>query len=289
MRVVHHASGTALLAGASPLLEASEAENGLLLALCAAPLVHDGGSAPKPPPDTAGAALWMSVEGDAGPVAVAIRTPLRNLILSRASAGAVHALASDLAARDVALPGVTSVPETARGFAEEWTRLRGLRAEVTMRQALYQLTSVVPPERPPRGALRAPRPAEVPMLSAWMRSFAHDAGLPPAEHEVLASRLPVLVEGGALFVWDVDGAPVSMAATAGKTRHGARVSYVYTPADFRGRGYASACVAALSAQVLASGRRFCTLYADIDNPTSNGIYQRLGYRRIGDYEMLGFS
>jgi predicted GNAT family acetyltransferase len=288
MRVVHHASGAALLAHAGPFLEASEAENGLLLGICAAPLPDPAGQHGGHP-HAPGAALWVSVEGDAGPVAVAIRTPPFNLVLSRASPEVVDALASDLSACGVALPGVNGDVATARAFADQWTRLRGVRATVTMRQALYQLTSVVPPDPPPPGAIRSPRPAEVPMLAAWMRSFGRDAGLPHAEHEVLAGRVAALVEGGALFMWDVDGAPVSMAAVGARTQRGARVGFVYTPADLRGHGYASACVAAVSAHALASGCRFCTLYTDLANPTSNGIYRRLGYQRLGDCEMIAFS
>ncbi len=79
-----------------------------------------------------------------------------------------------------------------------------------------------------------------------------------------------------------------MASLLGATRHGIRVGLVYTPPALRGRGYASACVAATSDRALASGRRFCTLYTDLANPTSNGVYRRIGYRRIGDSRMIGF-
>ena len=41
-----------------------------------------------------------------------------------------------------------------------------------------------------------------------------------------------------------------MAASAGKTPNGVRVNNVYTPPPLRGRGYASACVAHLSQELL---------------------------------------
>jgi predicted GNAT family acetyltransferase len=63
---------------------------------------------------------------------------------------------------------------------------------------------------------------------------------------------------------------------------------VYTPPGRRGRGYATALVAALSAELLAAGRRFCFLYTDLANPTSNRIYQRIGYERVCDSAEIRF-
>ena len=41
-------------------------------------------------------------------------------------------------------------------------------------------------------------------------------------------------------------------------------------------------VAALSQKELDGGARFCVLYTDLRNPTSNGIYPRVGYRPLCD-------
>ena len=82
-----------------------------------------------------------------------------------------------------------------------------------------------------------------------------------------------------MLLWEDDG-PVSLAGYGGETPHGIRVGPVYTPPEHRGRGYATALVAALSAARLAEGRRFCFLHTDLANPTSNAIYERIGYERV---------
>ena len=87
---------------------------------------------------------------------------------------------------------------------------------------------------------------------------------------------------GALFLWEAGGAPVSMALVAGRTRHGVRIGYVFTPRDRRGRGYAGALTAALSQLMLDQGARFCVLCTDLANPTSNALYPRVGYRPLCD-------
>ncbi|MDQ3529019.1 MAG: GNAT family N-acetyltransferase, partial [Actinomycetota bacterium] len=89
------------------------------------------------------------------------------------------------------------------------------------------------------------------------------------------------------LLWD-DGGPVSLAAAVGPTPNGIRIVSVYTPPPLRGRGYAGACVAELTARMLTR-YRFCFLYADLANPTSNAIYQRLGYHPVGDAGTYAFS
>ena len=60
-------------------------------------------------------------------------------------------------------------------------------------------------------------------------------------------------------------------------RKGVRVGYFYTPPKLRGRGSASRIVAFLSQEMLDAGCAFCVLYTDLSNPTSNAMYQRVGY------------
>lgn len=84
--------------------------------------------------------------------------------------------------------------------------------------------------------------------------------------------------------WEVDGAPGSWPRTPVT-----RVSAVYTPAQHRGRGYASTNVAALSQRTLDAGVEACMPYTDLANPVSNKIYQRIGYRPVADAQEWLFS
>ena len=67
-----------------------------------------------------------------------------------------------------------------------------------------------------------------------------------------------------------------------------RISGVWTPPELRGHGYASGVVAALSTARLDAGEA-CMLYTDLANPTSNAIYQAMGYRRVGDSISIAFG
>ncbi|MFO7545350.1 MAG: GNAT family N-acetyltransferase, partial [Trueperaceae bacterium] len=57
----------------------------------------------------------------------------------------------------------------------------------------------------------------------------------------------------------------------------------------RRRGYATALVAAVTQAMLDEGRRFCSLFTDLANPTSNAIYQRIGYRPVSDVAVIDFE
>ena len=83
-------------------------------------------------------------------------------------------------------------------------------------------------------------------------------------------------------MWEDVGQPVSLAGVGRPTAHSMSVGPVFTPVEFRGNGYATSLVAQVSQEILDSGKTMATLYTDLSNPTSNAIYQRIGYRRVGD-------
>jgi hypothetical protein len=48
-------------------------------------------------------------------------------------------------------------------------------------------------------------------------------------------------------------------------------------------------VAAQSQAALDAGRRFCFLFTDAANPTSNHIYQAIGYEHVRDVVVYQFE
>ena len=222
--------------------------------------------------------LRAVVDGDRT-MAVALMTPPFPVVLSKADPEAVAMLVQDLI--DEQLPGVNGPSEAADQFAEAWSKLRREKVGPVRSQRIYQLTTVVPPARVP-GRLRQAVSADKPLLLDWFRGFADEAmGSDSVEAQLSDANLDRFLGAGRLYVWDV-GEPVSMAAFGGDTPNGVRVSAVYTPPSSRGRGYASSCVASLSQMLLDEGRKFCFLYTDLSNPTSNKIYRQIGYEPVCD-------
>jgi predicted GNAT family acetyltransferase len=146
-----------------------------------------------------------------------------------------------------------------------------------LEQRIYRLDAVEHPTGVP-GALRVATHEDLDLAVAWGEEFARDAG---QQFGTRRSTVEAWIEHGGLFLWE-DDEPRSIAVAQGRTPNGVRVGYVFTPPESRGRGYASACVAAVSQTLLDHGISFCVLYTDVSNPTSNAIYQRIGYRPIAD-------
>lgn len=145
---------------------------------------------------------------------------------------------------------------------------------------------LIPLSRPPTGRLRPAREEDRELVAGWIAAFSAEAL--PSEPLNAAELAAHRISREMLFLWE-DPDPVAMAAWAGKTPNGVRVNLVYTPPPRRRRGYASGCVSEVTRLLLERGNRFCFLFTDLSNPTSNSIYQRLGYRPVCDATDYDFA
>lgn len=274
------------LAQAEPLLLADEARHNLLLGI--AGTIRD---TPDLYPERH---LWL-VSDDGRPVAAAMRTPPYNLILGAPESDeALAALAAAVAAEE--FPGVVGATPEVEAFAQLWAPRAGVTARVGMRQGVYALERVE--ELPPvSGTVRVATMDDRALVLRWWIAFGeevlHEGG--PGRDMAEATvdhRLSSPLTG--ILLWEDGGEVVSLAGWGGRTPNGIRVGPVYTPPELRGRGYATAVTAELSQQLLdgrlvEGGRRFCFLYTDLANPTSNAIYERIGYRRVCESAEISFE
>jgi uncharacterized protein len=274
----------AFLGEAGPLLLADEARHNLILGL--ASNARDG--------LYEHARLWLVRDGGR-PVAAALQTPRNNFVLARPeSSEALSALVDALTSEDV--PGVIGAEPEVQEFVELWSRRTRSVVRTSMRQGVFELARVEPPPGAP-GSSRVATRDDRELLLLWFIAFAeetHHEGGPGRERveRTLDHRL-TSANAGALL-WEDDGEPVSLAAWGGRTPNGIRIGPVYTPPERRGRGYATALTAELSQRLLdgelfEGGRRFCFLYTDLANPTSNAIYERIGYRRVCESAEITFG
>jgi predicted GNAT family acetyltransferase len=267
------------LATAGDFLAAREAEHNLIFGIC---------SNLRTNPTMFGGPPYLAVVTDSGRVvAAALRTPPHRLILSEIDdAAAIRLLVEDVRSPD--LGGVLGPREHARAFVEAWTTGGGAPPRLAISERIYRLTSVVPP-RPVLGTVRVATPADRDLVVAWTEGFMRDA-FGAADPEEVVSTADRWLSGRerTLYLW-VDGEPVSLAGVGGPTPNGIRIGPVYTPPAARRQGYASALVAAVSQAELDAGRRFCFLFTDLANPTSNHVYMDIGYEPVCDVDGYAFD
>jgi predicted GNAT family acetyltransferase len=220
-------------------------------------------------------------------VGVAARTPPYNLVLSEIDdPSVIEAFADDLAGDN--LPGVLGPVDAAKRFAELWTARTGISARVAVDERIYAADHVEPPDGVP-GSMRPYGPDDRDLALEWIAAFFAEAmpGSPEADAEAFLARRTA-ERGGGLVLWQDGEQPVSLAGFGSATPNGGRIGPVYTPPHLRGRGYASALTAALTARLLEEWR-FCFLFTNLANPTSNSIYQRIGYRPVTDVTVWRFE
>jgi len=276
MNLQFFSSAVEFLSKAGKPLARNEAKSGLILGL--AKIVADD------PHRYGSADPWFCAALDGNALrAAAVRTPPYKVLLAHVS-GDAAAIAGELAEaiskKERIIPGVTGDKELAEKFAALWSEKQrvGIKADFTVNQRIYKLTRVDDVPLSP-GHLHRATEADLPLIKQWADGFHKDTH--GDERNSPENDAAFYLSKGWVYLW-IDEKPVSMAMKSRPTENGMAVGYVYTPADLRGRGYASSCVAGLCRDILKSGYKFCTLYTNLANPVSNAIYMKIGFKPVGD-------
>lgn len=283
MRLTRFLSAPDFRAHAEAFLLRREAEHNLPLGLMTS-LIYKPDLYPGQP-------YFAVVEGAAGIVCAALMTPPYRLILSLTDEStALDVLARDVLAFRPDTPGVTGPTPVSRWFAEIWQALTGQAFHKSMAERIYKLERVRPPHGV-AGRMRRADERDRALMRQWIAAFQEEAlgELESAALErIVNNMLTMPPEYRGTYLWE-DPQPVSLVSYGGPTPNSMRIGPVYTPREFRGRGYASACTAGVSQYLLDSGRHFVTLFTDLDNPTSNKIYQQIGYEPVCDVDEYRFG
>lgn len=230
----------------------------------------------------ADAAPWAAQPHD-NPAALAARSQQATGIGFSEGWTDVQAVAAAIAAMDPPTFGIGGPPATVAAVAE----LLGRTVTTRRQERLFRLDELVAP-RPTDGSARLAGASDTGLLERWYTDFALEAfgGLPRGFD---ASRMVERGVRSQCWIWLAgDGTPVSLAVAHPPVGGVSRIGPVYTPPPFRGHGYGSAVTAQASRTILDAGDIAC-LYTDLANPTSNRIYQQLGYRRVLDRTTLHFD
>ncbi len=270
MKTVVETSPAAFLERAGDYLERTALENNVAVGIAYRAVAR---------PDRYPGGFWSAIVEAPDVVAVAVQTPPWPLLVSPLPPGAAASLAGVLRGR--AITEATGPDDAVRALALEL----GFRVDPTFadRQRLYAMRT--PPARPAvHGALRVMNSADRDLALRWLPAFDRDVGLSRPADDV-ARALDLGIPDGLYYLW-TDGDAVCMANRLETPPDGCRIGSVYTPPELRRRGYAGAIVAALTRHCFDRGAAWCCLYTQLDNPTSNSIYQKIGYRPVLDVVKL---
>ncbi len=286
MKLKHYKNPQTFLQKVQPFLEKNEALNNLMLGLAF--------SLNKPKAEArfdVNEVLMLLIEHPEGHVVLAaLQTPPHNLIVSAKSdflTTGIDTLASYLQDQKMSFPGVIGEKRAASHFAQKWSTINNLRREVFMDLGVFQLDKVV--ELPSaKGNIRPMKASDEDIVTKWVMGFGEHTDNNYTLETARKAAQRKLKEG-LLRIWELDGKPVSMASAIRPTQNGMGISMVFTPPEHRRQGYARTCVAQLSQEMLDKGYKFCNLFTDLSNPTSNKIYQEIGYYKVGEFTNITFG
>lgn len=227
---------------------------------------------------------WATLEKEGQIVGCAFRTPPYRLGITALPLETIPALVESVAAVYPSLSGVAGPEPAVSAFTAAWMKLRGGSWTVQSRQRLLAHRAIVPTDEPPRGILRIANAADTALAQQWGAAFAHETRLPGLDGGLTARLIP----GRLLYFWD-DGTPRCMLGVLRETHDAAAIGILYTPPEFRDRGYATAAVAAFSRHLLNRGMTQSYFCLDPSNPAADTICWRLGYTAVQETADIDFA
>jgi predicted GNAT family acetyltransferase len=231
--------------------------------------------------------LLLTVWDDGAPAGAVLQTPPYPLACNGIPVNAMDSVVAQLVGLRPGLTGVRGARSRAIAFADAWRAITGRSGTMSTEERLYRLGTL----RAPTGVSGAPRDAadeDRGQLVEWVELFFQETF--SQRDEATGERFVDTANqvGDRFVLWDVDGTPVSMAMLRAPAAGVSRIGPVFTPRDRRGHGYGSAVTAAAADLAHRSGTAEVVLFADLANPVSNAIYQRIGFEPVVDSVRIDF-
>ncbi len=213
----------------------------------------------------------------------------RVMIISKISESEAAKFAELLSQKIDFLPGVNGPVPAVDAFAHQWTSLKKISAKLCGDLRLFELKALKAPPLP-SGFARLAGAIDRDLLFQWLRAF-HDEAVPhdpQANDNDLYKNIDTGIAQKEFFIWEDCGKAVSLVGSRRETATERWIAPVYTPLENRGHGYASALTAHVSRKILDLGKTGM-LFTNLANPTSNRIYQNIGYTPVADFKHYSFS
>lgn len=181
--------------------------------------------------------------------------------------------------------------------AQEALGLDGAHHKLRSREALMALplAGFTPPPPMLQGQkldCRLATPADQELLAQWRQDFCCESlGDTPSQAVTQTAVTDVArwIAGQSQFVLTDDGRPVSTCCFNARLPDAVQIGNVWTPPQWRSRGYARAVVSGALAHARGQGVQQAVLFTPQEHAAALTAYAAIGFTRIGDYAMLRYA
>lgn len=235
--------------------------------------------------------LYYSIVENDKSIACALRSNIdRPLTISAMSNDNVDLLINDLINNNETLEAIVGEETTATYFKDQWIKKKNLSFKVNLHLGVYECFEIIMPTNV-EGEIIPAKSEHSEIIKSYIKNFISDC----FPHQIIVEEnvdalLKKHMDAKSLYLLkNKKDEIVSMAANSRSTNKGGTISLVFTPSEHRGKGYGSLMVALLSKKIMENGKSFTNLFTDLSNPTSNSIYQKIGYVKIGQNIHFDFT
>lgn len=186
---------------------------------------------------------------------------------------------------NITITGIVGELDTANKY-EKFFNENGHKTKVHIKQGIYRCKQVNLPQAPKEILFRKAENKDVSQIGEWIESF-HNEAVPHDPPVNGAEVAETRIKKNMIYVVEKNGELVSMAGWGRDIETSCSINLVFTPRSLRGKGYASFVTAQITQLFLDNGKTEINLYTDMSNPTSNKIYQNIGYEFVCNSIHLG--
>ena len=196
-----------------------------------------------------------------------------------AALSAAVLLAEYLQQENIEITGINASKALCNAFFSAYSKPYQVRLGMDI---MVQKKLIEPPAVP--GTVRKATLSDLDTAADWAYAFQKEALHEDADPAAMREKFQTTIQEGKVYLMETpDGTLVSMAATTARSMpHGVGISWVYTPPEYRGKGYCQNTVAQICREVFSEGYDYCTLFVDKANPISNRVYQKIGFEIVED-------
>ena len=208
--------------------------------------------------------------------------PLHNLVIYLVqqdnTVPASIALADSLGNKHIIINGINAKLDICQSFMEQYKKYISCTFAEKLGMDIMEIRQIND-IKPVEGIQRLALLEEAKHVTDWMIQFQLEALTSEMDYEAALKKATKYIEDKKIYLYEnSEQKVVSMAVAARKLAHGIAITYVYTPEEYRGKGYAAANLYYLSKEMLVQGYEFCTLFVDKKNPLSTRAYEKVGYK-----------